>query len=275
MTTNARIAVLDHGYVQFVEAWGRGLDGQMEAAIIEAARMSTGKGFQGWEPHQCPRCATSNTPGTIEGGDEGDTLVQCPSCKGTGQIPGDEKLLKYLWTHKHTTPFEMAGLTIEVQAPIFVFREWHRHRTQSYNEMSARYTPLPDVNYVPSIERVMTRGSANKQATGTGQELTAFHANAFIINLKKSYSEAENQYQTALADGVPKELARCFLPVGRYSRMRASANLLNWLKFLTLRTAPDAQWEIRQYAEAVAGMIAGLFPRTHALWWRLPHASTV
>src|SRR6185295_451000 len=97
--------VLDRGYVRLVDVWGS------DRTIIEAARMSTGKGFLGW-------------------GDEGK--------------PGDEKLLRFLWENKHATPFEMAGATFEIEAPIFVFREWHRHRTQSYNEMSARYTPLPD-----------------------------------------------------------------------------------------------------------------------------------
>lgn len=109
-----KVQVLDHGYVELIEAWGTGRDGvssdpggehrfDLEVGIIEAARQSTAKGFQGWE--------------------------------------SDAKLLKYLYDHKHDTPFEFAGMVIEVQAPIFVFREWHRHRTQSYNEMSARYTP--------------------------------------------------------------------------------------------------------------------------------------
>jgi thymidylate synthase (FAD) len=242
--------VLDHGFVQLIESWGS------DARIIEAARMSTAKGFTGWG--------------------EGDKTCEIKpassrTCeKGTNACVvrhvGDEKLLRFLWEHKHATPFEMGGLTVEVQAPIFVFREWHRHRTQSYNEMSARYTPLPDVNYVPSLERVMMRGGANKQASGTGHELTTFHANAFILNLTKAYVEAEAQYQTALADGVPKELARCFLPVGRYSRMRASANLRNWLGFLALRMDPAAQWEIRQYAMAMASLVKPLFPRTYALF---------
>src|SRR6185503_21212421 len=126
------IKVLDHGYVKLIETWGS------DERIIEAARMSTNKGFLGW---------------------------------GTEEKPGDEKLLKYLYEHKHHTPFEMAGMIIEVQAPIFVFREWHRHRTQSYNELSARYTPLPDVNYVPSLERISTMDQKNKQASNTGSPL--------------------------------------------------------------------------------------------------------
>lgn len=214
--------VLDHGYVECVESWGS------DERIIEAARMSTGKGFQGWDT--------------------------------------DEKLLAYLYNHKHATPFEMAGLVIEVKAPIFVFREWHRHRTQSYNEMSARYIPLPDENYLPDVRRLLMRNTANKQANSTGTELTPDGADRFREALVVGYGALEAGYQAALNDGVPKELARLFVPVGRYSRMRAAANLRNWLAFLTLRMAPNAQWEIRQYADAVAELVAAKFPRTYALF---------
>ena len=236
-----KIDVLDHGYVQFVEAWGTGYDGvhscQMgesddyEVGIIEAARQSTQGNFRGW----------------------GD----------------DHKLLKYLHDNGHATPFEFAGLVIEVQAPIFVFREWHRHRTQSYNEMSARYAPLPDINYVPTISRMMIDGGKNKQAgaVADARDLTDGIAGLFRKQWTNFYETAEALYQDALANGVPKELARVVLPVGRYSRMRASANLRNWLSFLTLRMAPNAQWEIRQYAEAVGRCIQHAFPET----WRLFH----
>lgn len=226
-----RTAVFDHGYVEAIEAWGS------DERIIEAARMSTAKGFQGW---------------------------------GNAETPGDEKLLRYLYEHAHHTPFEMAGLTIEVQAPIFVFREWHRHRTQSYNELSARYTPIPDVNYIPSVERLLMNGGANKQAQSTGEELTAGKAEVFRQQLARAYVDQETVYKAALSHGVPKELARCVLPVARYSRMRASANLRNWLGFLTLRMAPNAQWEIRQYAQAVAAIVAERFPRTFNLFQERP-----
>lgn len=246
------IGVLDHGYVSLVEGWGS------DESIVEAARMSTGKGFLGWG-RACPDGVIADGPLTHEG---------CETCKGTGQIVGDEKLLRYLWEHRHATPFEMGGLTIEVQAPIFVFREWHRHRTQSYNEMSARYVPLPDVNYIPSVERLMINSKTNKQAgTAAGAaELSAGQAEWFRADLARSYEAAEKLYQRALSAGVPKELARVHLPVGRYSRMRASANLRNWLAFLTLRMDAAAQWEIRQYANAVGTLIAERFPRTWALF---------
>jgi thymidylate synthase (FAD) len=167
------------------------------------------------------------------------------------------------------TPFEMAGLIVEVKAPIFLFREWHRHRTQSYNEMSARYAPLPDENYLPSIERLMRNANASNKQAGTiagAEVLTEDAAIAFRSALERRYSDAEDTYQLGLRMGVPKELARVHLPVGRYSKMRASANLRNWLQFLTLRLDAAAQWEIRQYAEAVATIVESHFPRTMALF---------
>ncbi len=248
-----RIAVLDHGYLELVESWGS------DERIIEAARMSTGKGFLGWGERHDLTCPSTQpkSPGSPFGG-------EC-NCKPQ---PGDEKLLRYLWENKHATPFEMAGMTIVVQAPIFVFREWHRHRTQSYNEMSARYTPLPDLNYIPTVERLMVNSKTNKQA-GTikgAEELTTVKASWFRNALETTYADLERLYQLALASGVPKELARVHLPVGRYSRMMASTDLRNWLAFLTLRMAPAAQFEIRQFANAVGTLIAKRFPRTWELF---------
>jgi len=170
----------------------------------------------------------------------------------------------------NSTPFEMAGLTIEVQAPIFVFREWHRHRVPfGYNEMSARYTPLPDVNYIPSIERLMVGSDGKNKQAGTiagAAALCIEDAEEFQERLRGAYADAESTYQWALKAGVPKELARVHLPVGRYSRMRATGNLRGWLGFLALRMAPGAQYEIRVYANAVGQVIAERFPRTWALF---------
>lgn len=252
-----RVPLLDHGFIELIEPWGS------DEGIIEAARMSTDKGFQGWGPMwRRKRCGHVSTwQGRI-----------CPDCgddDGTMMpVAGDEKLLAYLYRNKHSTPFEMAGFIIEVQAPIFVFREWHRHRTQSYNELSARYTPIPNLNYVPTVERLMMSAGASKQSgaiTGA-EELTPESAEIFRQILMSDYQDAEDSYQAALKRGVPKELARLIIPVGRYSRMRASANLRNWLAFLTLREAENAQWEIRQYAHQVAQFVKKNFPRTFELY---------
>jgi thymidylate synthase ThyX len=500
-----KFQILDHGYVEFVEGWGS------DESIIEAARMSTGKGFNGW---------------------------------GSVDRPGDEKLLAFLYNNKHATPFEMGGVVIEVKAPIFVFREWHRHRTQclagssvvqcvsprgtvfnksiedihrlkhgdpdrkgfatfkngktrggrdvyrtsriersggasvvcqnrtirsfqengdfivpnemidvvqsgmketfkvgidrghatiaskdhlfltregwkrteeleigdelaysgkvvamdrpyppllrqgigvwtsmmrsriikpfdtcylcgkvfefdkleldhivpvaenlelalvasnlapaccechkeksnreqklgrctemtklgrrwsrlshlpyrvneemtydlvvngphhnfscnkmivhnSYNEMSARYISLPNENYVPSLNRVLAganTATTNKQAQGSGKLVSEAAAASWQSKLESLYDDAQRLYEHGIDIGIPKELARICVPVARYSRMRASANLRNWLAFLTLRQSPAAQWEIREYADAVGKIIADRFPRTWELF---------
>jgi len=218
--------VLEHGYVRVIDSWGS------DRAIIEDARMSTAKGFQGW-------------------GRDGNV--------------GDEKLLKYLYEHKHMTPFEGSGFKIEVCAPIMVFREWQRHRTQSYNEMSARYTPLASMDYLPTVERCIVVPGANKQANGSKVPTHTDVLN-WLRALEVLYAHAEVVYQGGLMLGIPKELARLPVPVARYSKMRATANLRNWIGFLTLREDEAAQWEIRQYAHVVSRIVQERFPRTHELY---------
>jgi thymidylate synthase (FAD) len=557
------IHVLDNGYLKLIECWGS------DQRIIEAARMSTDKGFLGWGPKgvRCPRTGCGwegESRAELVYVDSDRKWAGCPRCQETDirDIPGDEKLLKFLWENAHATPFEFAGMVIEVQAPIFVFREWHRHRTQclgpdtlvhfdapksrnnrrfvyklriedvwrkwqpakrsarperqtnalwpreriqamqlrnldeeqrefghsrivdvirgepkemvrvttasgrsvvatrahrvltcvgwmtlgdaidqgalltlegttrgkamrwerpeadesqetwtpvrgwhglyevsdqgrvrrvgcqpkrptpgandydvvslsrsgetsvrtvhslvlesfvgaapsghearhrndnradarlsnlvwgtpqqnaddrvrsdrqqrlvsvfeeivvvdsvglqptfdlavegpwhnfvadgfvvhnSYNEMSARYTPLPALDYRPTAERCLVVGGANKQA-GTikgADELTHESVLEWLEELDGAYVHAERVYQSGLKRGIPKEIARLPVPVARYSRMRASTCLRNWLAFLTLRQAPNAQWEIRQYANAVRGLLADAFPKTMELF---------
>lgn len=235
------ILVDRHGYVKFIEAYGKGEAGvamipddeDYECGIIEAARQSTQGSFRGWET--------------------------------------DQKLLSHLFNNKpqHSGPFEFAGLIIEVQAPILVFREWHRHRTQSYNEMSARYAPLPDLYFLPEYDDVMRRAhreTKNKQAQGLpGTSLTESNARLWLEMVDEYFTKGEVLYQFALNAGVPKELARISMPVGHYTKMRACGSLRNWLAFLTLRMDPNAQTEIRRYANAVGTIIQACFPRT----WKL------
>jgi thymidylate synthase (FAD) len=265
-----KIPILDHGYIKYIEHWGA------DYRIIEAARMSTDKGFMGWERETfwcCPTC-----PYTLVNEVQPwvGAVINCPNDDSLLEIvndrshAGDEKLLRYLYQHKHATPFEMAGAIFEIQAPIFVFREWHRHRTQSYNEMSARYTPLPDLNYCPDVKRTLERArvaatTTNRQASASGEideaAIQGWLAEGHNIDLL-----LEQYYQRGLAAGVPKEIARIRLAVNRYSRMRASANLRNWLAFMTLRSAPNAQEEIRLYSNKAAQILELIFPRTMALW---------
>lgn len=270
------LPLLDHGYVKLIETWGSGEYGELirhsdvierepEAGIIEAARQSTQGAFRGWAEGDC-NCVHKGIPQINSA-----TQLHEKTCTWHS---GDEKLLKYLYSHNHLTPFEFAGMVIEVQAPIFVFREWHRHRTQSYNEMSARYEPLPDLYYLPNRSNVVDRAvgaltSKNKQESSKEEHSPEGLARAtdyFIDHLETFYGDAEALYQTMLKRGIPKELARLSMPVGHYSRMRASANLRNWLAFCTLRMDPKAQWEIRQYALAVGELLSQSFPRTYQLF---------
>jgi thymidylate synthase (FAD) len=241
-------SLLDHGYIQVIEHWGS------DESIVAAARMSTGKGFLGWGGGDCP-----DMPHDAE----------C-RCKGTRKLPdGDEKLLRYLHENKHDTPFEMAGLQIEVQAPIVVFREWHRHRTQSYNEASARYAPLPAIDYVPTLDRLFAGGGHLTKQAGTiagADTLSEARAIEWQRRLAAHYAATEDLYQWGLQVGVPKELARLPMAVGRYSKMRAQAVLRNWLGFLILRDSSKAQYEIRVYAQAIVEFLTDLFPRTMELF---------
>lgn len=254
--------VLDHGYVKLIEHWGS------DERVIEAARMSTDKGFLGWGGARgdCSVCGVSQFSVL-----DGDNLF-CLNRQGVkhtwAYVDGDEKLLSYLYKNAHHTPFEMAGMVIEVQAPIVVFREWHRHRTQSYNELSARYTPLPNANYMPTVERCLAVHGTNKQAGAVkgSETITPESAEDWLADLIALYTHSENVYQRGLDKGIPKEIARLAVNVARYSRMRASANLRNWLAFLTLRMDEKAQWEIRQYANVVGTYIANLYPRTWELF---------
>lgn len=262
--------VLDHGYVKLVEAWGS------DISIVQGARMSTDKGFLGWEAVQSYRCKNDGCKMpyscSIQAEKKGPLGYACPNCGGNlthveeESHNGDAKLLRFLYKHKHMTPFEMAGMQIEVQAPIFVFREWHRHRTQSYNEMSGRYIQLPKMCYVPSMDRMLlgAQSSVNKQAGG--EPLDADHADRARGMIEQNYNDAWLRYEKMLEKGVAKELARLVLPVNQYSRMRAQANLRCWLMFLELRDHKDAQWEIRCYAKAVAEFVEATFPRTYALY---------
>ena len=250
------IPVLNKGYVKLIDWMGT------DEGLIEAARMSTGRGFEGWDPGEvCDSCrmrrGADGTDGVcFENKEENDHKWV--------KIAGDQKLLAFLYANKHSTPFEMAELQIEVQAPIMVFREWMRHRTQSYSERSARYTQMPNLHYVPAPERIQKQSTANKQ--GSAEAFSPQDAEGIIAAFKQGQETIYSNYEANLALGVAKEVARLNTPISRYSRMRAKTDLRNWLGFLLLRMAPSAQWEIREYAFAVAGIVKALWPRSYALF---------
>ncbi len=278
--------LLGNGYLKLVETWGS------DERIVEAARMSTAKGFEGWGP-LCASCGDDVFEIIEDLGEEDGVkrsnvnflhdavsidlvekrtgqVAKCSSCGAVEKKQGDEKLLKYLWTHDHGTPFEMAGATFEAKLPIFVCREWQRHRVPfGYNEASARYAPLPNEDYLPTVERLMAGGGhLTKQAgrVAGADALTEGKAAWWLRDVREHFDRTQDLYERGCAMGVPKELARIVLPVARQTKMRATANLRGWLSFLKLRMAKQAQWEIREYANAVHEVLSRAFPRTLALF---------
>lgn len=177
----------------------------------------------------------------------------------------DIRLIRYLWKNRHTSPFEAVEFQFEVKAPIFVFRQWHRHRTWAFNELSARYRELPEEFYLPDPSMIGKQATTNKQGRqdeGTDVE----QRSAEVLMLESSCLEAFATYKTLLASGWPRELARSVLPVNTYSHMFAKVDLRNLLGFLDLRVNPHAQYEIRVYAEAMREMAFSVVPVCMAAW---------
>lgn len=169
----------------------------------------------------------------------------------------DEKLINYLWKNKHTSPFESVVFTFEIKAPIFIFRQWHRHRTWSYNEISARYTELNEGFYLPDWKQITTQSTSNKQMRTTQLHPRAGALRTIIQNQCKN---AFYDYKTLIDEGCPRELARSVLPVAAYSRMFATVDLHNLFHFMKLRLHSHAQYEIRVYAEAMLKLIKPIVP---------------
>ena len=170
---------------------------------------------------------------------------------------GDEKLINYLYRNGHNTPFEAVTITFDVKAPIFVYRQWHRHRTQSYNEESQRYKEISDEFYIPEIEQITTQSKDNKQMRTDEVHDEAPH---IVDCMRRINCMAHKEYRYLLDMGCPRELARSVLPLGTYSHMFATANLHNWFRFLKLRLHPHAQYEIRVYAQAVLKLLEPIAP---------------
>lgn len=174
----------------------------------------------------------------------------------------DDRLLRFLWRNKHTTPFEAVTFTFEVFAPIFIFRQWHRHRMWSYNELSARYRQLPEVYYLPDPVIVGKQATKNKQ----GREGSDADRMVGVAMVDAHCKRAFKEYQLLLDAGWPRELARIVLPLNTYSHMFATVNLLNLMRFLTLRCDPHAQYEIRVYAEAMRSLARPIAPVAIDAW---------
>lgn len=218
-----KIDVLDKGFVRLVDHMGDDL------SVVRAARVSYNADWRGEDSTD-------------------------------GFSSKDANLIAYLLMNKHTSPFESVVLTFEVKAPIFVFRQWHRHRTWSYNEVSARYVELDEGFYVPALEHITTQSTSNKQARTDVQHPQAEH---FRQVIEAECITAHGVYKSLILKGCPRELARSVLPVAAYSRMFATVNLHNLLhNFLPLRMHAHAQYEIRIYAEAIHNILKSIVPVT-------------
>lgn len=170
----------------------------------------------------------------------------------------DEKLVGFLMKNRHGTPFEHNSFRFHIKAPLFVFREWQRHRISSYNEWSARYSKLEDEFYIPEYVRTQV----GKPGNYTFETLAPEEAASFRDALDKHYRESFGWYEEAIEVGVAKELARLFLPVGIYSQMYWTVNARSLMNFLSLRNAETAMFEIREYAKVVESIFSALMPVT-------------
>ena len=174
---------------------------------------------------------------------------------------GDDKLIGFLLKNRHGTPFEQNFFRFRVKAPIFVFREWHRHRIGiSINEWSARYSELKEEFYIPELENV--RGQVGKPGNYTYEQAAVGTATYFRYHLFEQSRAAFREYKMAIEMGIAKEQARFFLPVNIYSEMYWSCNARSLMNFLSLRNAPKAMWEIRQYAAQLENIFKEIMPIT-------------
>ena len=192
--------------------------------------------------------------------------------KGTKKKSLDEGLIRYLLRHKHTTPFEMCEIKLHVKLPIFIARQWIRHRTANINEYSARYSILEDEFYIPKTANLAKQSSTNKQ--GRSQELDSNLAKKIIKILKEDAERNYNNYLWMLneeeyeeynntREGLSRELARINLTLNTYTQWYWKVDLHNFMHFLSLRADSHSQLEIRAYADILIDLLKKWVPITY------------
>lgn len=185
---------------------------------------------------------------------------------GTRHVQNDEGLIRYLMRHWHSTPFEMCEVKLHVKLPVFVARQWIRHRTASVNEYSARYSVLDREFYIPAPEHLAAQSTVNNQ--GRGRVLQGEEAARVLDLLKADADTAYDHYEAMLSQdgqqGLARELARMNLPANIYTQWYWKVDLHNLFHFLRLRADPHAQYEIRVYAEAIAAAVKDWVPLAYA-----------
>ena len=192
--------------------------------------------------------------------------------KGTKKISNDQGLIKYLMRHRHSTPFEMCEIKFHIKLPIFIARQWIRHRTANVNEYSARYSILDKEFYIPSIENIASQSTINNQ--GRGEVLSSEEASNVISILKADAEQTYANYESLLNEssegavidenksGVARELARMNLTLNTYTQWYWKIDLNNLLHFLALRADDHAQYEIKVYADAMLDIVKKWVPIT-------------
>jgi thymidylate synthase (FAD) len=181
---------------------------------------------------------------------------------GTKHVSNDEGLIRYLMRHWHSTPFEMCEIKLHVKLPVFVARQWIRHRTANVNEYSARYSIMDREFYIPAPEQLAAQSAVNNQ--GRGEVLTGEEAARVLEMLKRDSNTAYDHYEAMLSQdgqqGLARELARMNLPANIYTQWYWKVDLHNLFHFLRLRADAHAQYEIRVYADAICKVVADWVP---------------
>lgn len=180
--------------------------------------------------------------------------------QGTKQVNQDKALINYLMRHEHSSPFEQAFISFHVKCPIFIARQWMRHRSFSYNEISGRYSILSDEFYTPDPKQIRVQDNINRQASAepVNEEL----AEDFINQVKVLNANSYRAYQDAIKDGISRETARILLSLNCYTEFYCTTNVRNWLHFIRLRFDQNAQYEIMVYAEEIYNVFKLWVPYT-------------
>ena len=201
----------------------------------------------------------------------GDDAAICQAARvsygrGTKSVQNDEGLIRYLMRHWHSTPFEMCEIKLHVKLPVFVARQWIRHRTANVNEYSARYSILDREFYIPQPEQLAAQSVVNNQ--GRGEVLTGAESARVLDILKRDAAQCYDDYESMLSQdgqqGLARELARMNLPMNIYTQWYWKVDLHNLFHFLRLRADSHAQYEIRVYAEAIADCVKDWVPLAYA-----------
>lgn len=191
-----------------------------------------------------------------------DSIVQAARVsygKGTKSISEDKSLIRYLMRHKHTSPFEMVEFKFHVKLPIFIARQWIRHRTANVNEYSGRYSEMKDEFYIPDINQLRPQSLINKQGRSS-ESLSGEVAQEIASKFEETQKKLFSEYSELLEKDLARELARINLPLSNYTEWYWKIDLHNLFHFLRLRLDEHAQYEIRVYAEAICELIKDIIP---------------